>query len=290
VIVGYAFLPQAAGPTVAFINVATSGTITTTTTQVSIGQLVDGRITLVRGDAVNLAQGDIKYAMSINGNNDNTRYHYVEWEAYFGTTAPATKVWIDGALVIDQIVSVPWAFHSSTLVQGANYVVLCGPGGGAGTDIDDFYLLNNDGTGVTAALGDTHIVNFMPSGAGTFSEWTPNGSATNWQNVKEIPFDSDTTYNAASSSGLRDTYAEGTIAATDNVEGVQTVQVLRDDVGSAASVTLLLARGSSTATGTAMAPGGAYAPIFNELDTDPIAATTWTGSTFNSTQFGVRRA
>jgi len=76
------------------------------------------------------------------------------------------------------------------------------------TFVDDFYVDDMEGEyDPHTAPPALQFMAMTPEGPGVFDQWTPVGSATNWQAVDDpgTP-DEDTTYNKALSTGLIDTF------------------------------------------------------------------------------------
>jgi hypothetical protein len=72
-----------------------------------------------------------------------------------------------------------------------------------------------------------------PIGAGNYSEFSKQGSASNWDNLDDTTLDSDSTYNYSNTVGQRDTLDCGNLPAiTGGIFGVQVNMAARkDDAG-----------------------------------------------------------
>jgi len=154
---------------------------------------------------------------------------------------------------------------------------------------DDFYLADGSGTRNNDYLGDVRIDALHPTGAGTFSQWTPSGAGQNWEMVDEpLPDHSD--YVTATNTGDRDSYAFQPLPAmnTPTVLGVQVTALAKKTDAGAGTLKALTQSGATVATGTAQA-----------LTTDPTYLTTvfeqtatgvdWTEAELNAAEFGVEK-
>lgn len=152
-------------------------------------------------------------------------WYYVEMSATIDSTAGTAVVRVNGNTVI--------SFSGNTRNGGTSTDVDCialgySPGyGTAGRSnsflVDDVYICNSLGSTNNTFLGDVQVQTLLPTGAGTSTQLTPIGSASNYANVNDVP-DSDSTYNSSSTAGQRDTYAMGDISGDpDIVFGVQQV-------------------------------------------------------------------
>lgn len=225
-------------------------------------------------------------ALSVN------RWSYVEW---FGSSALSGhhQIFIDGAIVFDGTLN---TLGTGTINSVSNIQI--GRGGGL---FDDFYFATPDGHGVDAPIGDASIFARIPSGTGSFSQWTPNGSATNWQNVKNIPFTS-ADHNDANASNLVDSYKVAVISGSgsgvngytpsseadnDVVSGVTLVQ--RVSQGTEVAITvepfLVVAGGTFTDTGNSWTPNS-FNPQITIYTTNPKNG-AWTGTSVNATEWGI---
>jgi len=71
---------------------------------------------------------------------------------------------------------------------------------------DDLYVCDKTGSTNNNFLGPVSVYTLMPTGAGSTTNLTPVGAATNWQAVSEIAADT-TTYAETSTTGNKDYYA-----------------------------------------------------------------------------------
>lgn len=95
-------------------------------------------------------------------------------------------------------------------------------GGNDGIDYDDIYVCDGTGGVNDNFLGDITVRDQLPNGTGSSTQFVPVGSASNWANVNVYPL-TETTFNRASVSGHRDTYALTDL--TDDGQTIFAVQV-----------------------------------------------------------------
>jgi hypothetical protein len=159
--------------------------------------------------------------------------------------------------------------------------------------IDDFWVLNGAGTDFTASLGAPRIFTRLPTSAGTTTQWTPSGSAQNWQAVSDIPNDGDATYVSADSSALPkdDLYAiTAGMPNTARVLGVVRMSRLRTDGGEASDIRHLVRTNGTTVQGSVShAPGTGYATHITGFGVNPVTGAPWLIGEINTLQTGIRR-
>ena len=151
---------------------------------------------------------------------------------------------------------------------------------------DDFYLLTID-SDTTGVLGDCKIETLYPTGAGTNTQWTPH-TGSNYAQVNEAHFDSDTSYVFSGTSGQIDTYTFGDLSSTPTtVHGVQsTIMVKKDATGTLQVEPTVYTGGTAyqgTPSTTLFTSYAAYTSIFR---TNPATSSAWTGSAVNGVEFG----
>jgi hypothetical protein len=153
-------------------------------------------------------------------------------------------------------------------------------GGGV---IDDLYV--TDGP----FLGDTAVITLMPTGDGTYQNFTPLDPGPHYQMVDEKPPDEELSYNSADTAGQIDTYTfEDLVPFTGDIKGTQAMfRVVKSDAGSGA------VRG---VYGAALAFTGKFYPselsyryLCDPQGINPITETSWTQSDINNIELGVER-
>jgi hypothetical protein len=156
--------------------------------------------------------------------------------------------------------------------------------------LDDLYICNNTGTTNNTFLGDIRVQTMLPNAAGSSTQLTPTGSANNWQNVAEVPYN-DATYNTSAVVGQRDTYGlSDLVAGTDKVYAVQTVTHANKSDAGAANMKVALKSGASVNYGPVQPLGTtntAYATVF---ETNPATTAAWTVADSNGLEAGVEVA
>jgi hypothetical protein len=155
---------------------------------------------------------------------------------------------------------------------------------------DDLYILDETGAANTTFLGDIRIASLLPNGAGTDTQLSPTGSATNWQNVDEVPY-STTDYNGSPTVGLRDTYALTDLAAgMTSVFAVQNNAIAAKSDVTAANAKLPLRTGGGLFYGATNTLSTSYLTYFDLYQVNPNTAVAWTPAEMNSLEVGLEVA
>lgn len=153
---------------------------------------------------------------------------------------------------------------------------------------DDFAVIDSTGVFLTSLFGgDARIITKMPSGAGFYTNWTPTGLASNFQNAAVQP-PSLADYNANNTAATKDSYATQVASL-----GVAPFFVLarasleRDDA--ATHTPSLFVRSGATDSSGVVTPAltSSYAFYDAIFQNDPATAAAWTGTGADNAQVGV---
>lgn len=163
-------------------------------------------------------------------------------------------------------------------------------------DFDDVYILNASGSFNNTFLGDCKVETLFPTAdSATNSTWTPtpSGAGTNWQRVKEVPPDGDTTYVSTATVGNRDGYTFGPLSSVPaSIFALQTQAGAADNAAANShKITDYLKSGSTTtdsAQSIIMTPS--YIGYRAVWETDPNTSAPWTPAAVNSLEAGVKLA
>jgi hypothetical protein len=154
--------------------------------------------------------------------------------------------------------------------------------------MDDTYLLDTTGSAPqNTFLGPSRIVTPVPTGAGSHTQWTPTGAASNFQCVNEAPPDGDTTYVADSTPGDLDSYVFGQADGGATIFAVQTNLYARKDDANTRQIATLVRQGGVDFVGTTFTEAASYSDFTQIYNQDPTG-TNWTPAVFNADEFGVK--
>lgn len=156
--------------------------------------------------------------------------------------------------------------------------VMGGPANSWGTSayVDDLFVDFADGSELDEAPEPLRFVYATPNGDVGTPGWSRNTGSTNWQQVDEIPHDSETTYVHAAAAGLVDVYD---VATPTVPEGYSVAAVIPIVQARRASTTELLKVGLSDGTnvhaGDPQVVSSGYLPVSQRYETKP-AGGAWT--------------
>ncbi len=154
--------------------------------------------------------------------------------------------------------------------------------------VDDFYFLDTTGTANNDFLGDVQVQILTPSGAGTNTDFTPS-TGSNYQNVDDIPYDSDTTYNSATVNGDTDTYAFSNITATSaSVKGIDVNIIARKSLSGARTYAPVVRTNSTDFVGTDVSALDSYALSNQIYETNPDTSSAWLKAEVDAAEFGIQ--
>lgn len=169
---------------------------------------------------------------------------------------------------------------------------------GATTEVfvDDLYICdttNADGAGNTGFLGPQKVVPLFPRAAGSNSGFTPTPTQANYLNVKEnLPGnDGDTSYNAAASDGLIDSFPLDTIPfVAGTITAAQGNLVGRYDDGGPHVFQGYNKSGSATAlSANISSPSNYGTSLLWVQEIDPNTGAKYSVANFNLSEWGYKR-
>jgi hypothetical protein len=214
--------------------------------------------------------------------NVNTWY-YIELKVVVNGASGTCEVHLDGNT---EIASTVGNFGSTAI--GQLFLTEESPGSGTAISMDDTYLLDTTGSAPqNTFLGPSRIVTPVPTGAGSHTQWTPTGAASNFQCVNEAPPDGDTTYVADSTPGDLDSYVFGQADGGATIFAVQTNLYARKDDANTRQIATLVRQGGVDFVGTTFTEAASYSDFTQIYNQDPTG-TNWTPAVFNADEFGVK--
>lgn len=217
-------------------------------------------------------------------------WHYVEVFATINATTGQLIVKVDGIQVINFTGNTKNGgtstnidtirFRTGRYLTSPNSVI----------SIDDLYVCDATGTANNTFLGDVRVQSMVPSGAGSSTQLTPTGSANNYANAGDIPYN-DTTYNSSSTVGQRDTYALSDLAVgTTTVLATQSVAHMQKSDAGTANAKVALKSGASVYYDTTQSLGTSPAAYTQLRETDPATSAAWTVGNANNLEAGMEVA
>jgi hypothetical protein len=247
-------------------------------------------IAVYRGDANSGTIGSpsgTQIAVSAAGVLDGN-WHYVELYAVVHDTTGRVTVKVDGNMVVDYTGDTRNA-GTSTNIDAIRFrtAIYSSWSPNSPISIDDLYVCNALGTSNNTFLGDVRVQTVLPSGAGSSTQLAPTGSANNWQNVSEVPYN-NATYNASSTAGQIDLYTLGDLTAgTTGVYATQSVAHMQKSDAGTANVKVAIKSGATTYYDPTQSLGSTVTAYTAVRETNPATAAAWTVSEVNSVEAGV---
>jgi len=207
--------------------------------------------------------------------------HFIEIEPKIDALSGFVKIKIDG----EQVVNIT----GQNTQQSANAWWDVATMSGA-TLWDDFYWADTT-TGVNNSfLGDLRSYTLWPT-ANSAVQFTPLANA-NWQEVSEVAFDGDVTYNFDSTVGHEDLFTMGQLPATlSGIVGLQLTGAYRkDDAGGRSMKNALKSSGTKVYGTTYALPDTSYAYFTDQWILDPNGSIAWTRTSLNAITAGYNLA
>lgn len=214
-------------------------------------------------------------------------WYYLELKVAFSTTVGTYDLRVNGVSVLSGS-GANTSNSGSTTVNGLA-VGFIGANVTINQAIDDLVFMDTNGSTNNNFIGDVIIEALYPNGAGNYSQFTPS-AGSNFQNVDESSYDSDTTYNSAAANTLRDSYTFTNIAAPATVFAVQQSTVARKATsGMRQYMQTARVSGTDYDTSAAVTPSlSSYTPAVNMLEQNPDTSTAWDQTSINAAEFGLK--
>lgn len=176
--------------------------------------------------------------------------------------------------------------QSSTLATAVRLQVW---GRSSDNAIDDLYVCDSTGSINNSFLGDVRVDTVRPIGVGNYSEFSKQGSASNWDNLDDTTIDSDSTYNYSNTVGQRDTLDCGNLPAiTGSIFGVQVNMSARKDDAGGRTLRSLTRVSSTDYEGASQNVGTDYRVYRQVIEQNPNTTAAWTESEINTAEFGYK--
>jgi hypothetical protein len=177
-------------------------------------------------------------------------------------------------------------FGSSDIIETIRFEGLAW----SGISIDDIYIADDQGTGVTDFLGDIRIDAINPNGAGNYTQFTPSAGA-NYECVDEASFD-DTDYVSDLIIGNKDSYAYADVPIDLDDAGIIGVELLNVAERTAGTDNIkmkgFLRTGSTDyEESTAISLPETYSSKRLIWEKDPSDSNIWTQAKINACEFGM---
>lgn len=249
------------------------------TSQIELGILTDGRLVITRnGTLLGAAAGNPVPAGV---------WSFLELKVTIHPSTGSAAARIDNTQVINLTNVNTRASSNDSASQirwGNKGAAITGPGG---DDLCDFYVHDGTGAADNNYWGDTEIDYLAPNGNGSTIQFTPVGSATNYQNVDETtPNTAD--YNEDNIVGHRDYYIYPDITGSPIIKCVQGVALASKDDGNDRKVQLATLVAATNYDGAAQDVPASSSYLLQQWPDNPNTSADWTAAGVNGAEFGPR--
>jgi hypothetical protein len=285
-VIGLAFrsslVPTAISPFIALLDAGTA--------QCELRLNTDGTLSITRNGTA-LTGGTSASAMSGN------IYYYVEWMVTISASIAANtcKVNVNGTNWINVAAG---QSTRNTANNSANQVRIGYQSGASGNspnwDFDDLYVLDGNDSGVAgnpcnAFLGDVAVVPLYPSGAGNYSQWTPD-SGTNYARVNEALADGDTSYVQTGVAGNIDSYIYQALAGSPGsiFAVLWNAEMRKTDVSTYNVRRIYRKSATDYLSSIDQSLASTYAIYQEVLHADPATAAAWAAAALVGSEWGAK--
>ena len=161
-------------------------------------QLIVGRLS---GSQVYYIDGTASTPVTLDA------WHYIEIRVLYGNGTGECEVYLDGV----QVLNLTGRNTSQNVASSGYQRIYFGRYSTTSSHprmyIDDLYVCDTTGADNNSFLGPVGVFSLMPTGAGSSTQMTAVGAASNWEAVDEGVSDDATTYVESSTNGHIDYYA-----------------------------------------------------------------------------------
>lgn len=265
--VAFAWLP----PSLSTSNLTVLQFLDAGTAQVVIKVLSDGTVQAFRGATLLGASSPGAISVGI--------YQHVECAVTISATVGTVDVWVNTS---NHVLSLTGQNTKNT----ANSTV-------SGFTLNAQSSVNNDLCDIVwkdSRINDRRVECFVPSGAGHYTQFTPSAGA-NWQNVKEVPPDDDTTFNSDSTVGDIDSFAHGALTAAPlSIDAVIVQTRARNTTTGTGAIAPFLRSSTTDSPGTGVNLNTTYGDIAHAVyTTDPNGGGAWNTAGVNAAEIGYKK-
>lgn len=157
--------------------------------------------------------------------------------------------------------------------------------GGGGALLCAVYVTDTAGVDNTSWLGNVDVPSQMPAGAGSSTDWSVTGAASNWQGASNQNID-DTKYVYTPTINDLDQYTITPLLNAPAVFGVQVTGFYRQDAATQRSAANVITSGGTQDQGADFFMGGNYAAQTDMWERDPDTALPWIYTAVNTLEIG----
>lgn len=252
-------------------------------------------VQVYRGAIINVTGAGTPVLLGYSANNVWTpdTFNYIEVWPVINATTGSVEVKINGQVVLNvtgvntqQSGNAWWdalGIAPKTFGFNGNYVL-----------VDDMYYADTTtGPGsypCDTPLGDVHVFTKFMIGNDAV-QFTPLAN-TNWQEISEVQFDGDLSYNFDFVVGHQDTFNAAALEATiTKIVGLQLTGAYRKDDAGARSIEQVVISGGTTATGSSWSlPDTTYVYFTDKYILDPNTTASWVLANANAIHVGYKIA
>lgn len=244
------------------------------TCQIEIKVLADGTVQALRGSGGTLLGASSPGAIAAGA------YQHVEVSVTISATVGTVDVWVN---TTNHVLSLTGQNTKNTANSTVSGFEILGPW----TATHDFCdIIWKD-----SRINDRRVECFVPTGAGSHTDWTPSTGA-NWQNVDEVPPNDDTDFNSSTTVGNIDSFAHGALTAAPLSIDAVIVQVrARNTTTGSGSVAPFLRSVTTDSPGTGVGLNTTYQDIAHGVyTTDPATSAAWANAAaVNAAEIGYKK-
>ncbi len=239
----------------------------------------DGKIHAKRGGTVDLGSSTNIF--------DFSQFHHVEVKVTVNNTTGSVEIRVDGVVELN----LTSQDTQSTGNAFANRIEFYGYTGSlsriASAIYDDVYILDTTGSKLNNFIGDRRITAYTPDNAGNYADFTTVGSASNWQNVDEIPPNDDSDYNHSATATHKDAFSMDPVTGVGTIDALQELVNAKKSDSSPRSMQHLTRISSTDYNGASIALTTAYIYHTKIWEDSPDTAVAWTEAEVDGAEFGV---
>ncbi len=246
---------------------------------------LDGTLSVTRFGTV-LTDGTSVGALSL------AAWNYIEWKVTIADSISAGScvVKVNGATVITVATGQDTKNTANAFANQVGIGHYNGASSGGGSvRIEDFYICDQSGSVNNDFLGDCRVDMVLPTGDGTYQDFTKSAGSTHYELVDEAA-PNTTDYVYSTTVGHRDSFTNPALPTlTDqSIFGVQVnAAVSKDDAG-ARSAGVMIRSGTTDSDGAGVALSTSQVYLSQIYETNPDGAVPWTESAVNAAEIGVK--
>lgn len=252
-------------------------------THIILACALDGSILVYRGNTATLIATSVPRVLT------TSQFVFLEVKLTISDTVGAIVIRANGNPT--PVLNVSGLDTRNVSTSFVSYLRIQCPSGLNVAWFDDMYVCDTLGADNNDFLGDCEVALLTVTGAGNYTQLTPNTAVANYTTVDEAT-PSQVDYNSSSTVGNRDTYAMSNLVpmTSSAIYGVQVCAAMNKDDAGSKSGAAVVRSGGVDGDGSAVALSTGLTYVTQVFERNPNGSIVWVDASVNAMEVGAKVA